>query len=362
MIEPKWKRDQQQREGNVTPKYLSSAILVVASCLSTAGMLSAQELGPFAFHNGLQITRAYTSDYGPDAEEFNKIVSVNSRGIVVDYTDTRGTIARRKIRQADRIGARNYLIGFATGLPNIIPGTTSLGVSAVVLEDLRVGGRADLALVYDTSLTPMPGALEVVESDIKVPVLVESTVVQAPVVRAVGKFRLGKRSATGDFLFLNNKDRPILIQYKIRFDFENRPRTVRTVRITAGRSQQQAMEQTLRTYRRLELYGIHFDFDKATIRPEARSLVADIAKTLELNPTWTLEIQGHTDSIGDPDYNLGLSDRRAQAIRAALIRRHHVAPERLQAVGFGQSKPKADNGTLQGRALNRRVELVRTDR
>ena len=330
--------------------------------LSPTAPTSAQEIGPFAFHNGLQIKRAFTSKYGPDAEEFNTIISVNKRGIVIDYTDTRGTIARRKVRAEDRAQARNYLIGFATGLPNVVPGTTSLGISSAVLNDLRANGSAPLALIYDTTLTPMPGTLTLVERNFKVPVLIEDTIYQAPVVRASGTFKKGRRSAVGEFLFADHKDRPILIRYNIQFNFEDRPRTVRTVRITAGQSQQQAMEQTLKTYRKLELYGIHFDFDRATIRKEAKSLIADIAKTLELNPTWTLDINGHTDSIGSPDYNLQLSQRRATAIETALVRRHGIDPDRLRPVGFGQSQPKASNDTLQGRALNRRVELVRTDR
>ncbi|MGI9412513.1 MAG: OmpA family protein [Hyphomicrobiales bacterium] len=325
-------------------------------------MASAQRTGPWAPHNGLQITRAFTSDYGPDAEEFNTIVSVNSRGVVIDYTDTRGTVARRKIRAEDRLNARGYLMGFADGLPNVIPGTTTLGISTTVLEQLRAEGQAPLALIYDTTLTPMPGRLTLVEQNIRVPVLVENQVVQVAALRANGTFKKGKRSATGKFVFLDDKNQPALIGYTIQFDFERRPRTVRTVRITSGRSQQAAMEQLLRTVRKLELYGIHFSFDSAALRPEARSLVADIATTLKNNPSWTLSIQGHTDSIGTPDYNQKLSERRAAAIMKAIIRRHKIDPQRLEAVGFGQSNPKASNDNLQGRALNRRVELVRTDR
>ena len=341
---------------------LFAGALVPALCVAAPAQLSAQQTGPWAPHNGLQVTRAYTSDYGPDAEEFNTIVSVNRRGVVIDYTDTRGTVARRKVRVDDRLGARNYLIGFATGLPNVIPGTTTLGISAAVLEQLRAEGRAPLALVYDTSLTPMPGQLTMVDRNVQVPVLVENQVVQVYAMRVTGTFKKGKRSATGKFVFLDDKAQPMLIGYTIQFDFEKRPRTVRTIRVTSGRSQQAAMEQTLRTIRKLDIYGIHFSFDSAAVRPEARSLIRDIATTLKNNPNWTIAIQGHTDSIGKADYNLDLSGRRAAAIKKALVRRHKIDPNRLETVGFGQSKPKASNDDLQGRALNRRVELVRTDR
>ena len=76
---------------------------------------------------------------------------------------------------------------------------------------------------------------------------------------------------------------------------------------------------------------------------------------------WTLEITGHTDSIGEPGYNVQLSKRRAESVKADLIRRG-VAANRLSTDGVGAAEPKATNKTLQGRAINRRVELTRTDR
>ena len=113
---------------------------------------------------------------------------------------------------------------------------------------------------------------------------------------------------------------------------------------------------------KLDLYGIHFDFDKATLHRQTAELVKDIGEMLRDNPTWTLSIEGHTDSIGDAGYNQGLSERRAAAVITALVNRHGVDPARLQSVGRGETSPKATNDTLQGRAINRRVELVRTDR
>ena len=90
-------------------------------------------------------------------------------------------------------------------------------------------------------------------------------------------------------------------------------------------------------------------------------MIKDIALTLTHNPTWTLQINGHTDLIGDQAYNQKLSAARAKAVAAALIKRG-IAGQRLQTAGLGPTQPKGDNSTLQGRALNRRVELVRTDR
>jgi len=122
------------------------------------------------------------------------------------------------------------------------------------------------------------------------------------------------------------------------------------------------MEQTLKTIRKIDIYGIHFDFDKATIRLEAASTIADIAETLRVNPGWRLMINGHTDSTGKESYNLKLSQRRAASVKASLVSNHGISPDRLETQGFGSSQRKGRNDTLQGRKLNRRVELVRTDR
>jgi outer membrane protein OmpA-like peptidoglycan-associated protein len=118
------------------------------------------------------------------------------------------------------------------------------------------------------------------------------------------------------------------------------------------------MEQTLKTIKRVDLYGIRFDFDRSTIRPEAASTIAEIAETLRLNPGWRLMIRGHTDTIGGQAYNLKLSENRA----AALVSTQDIAAVRLETEGLGSSQPKGRNDTLQGRKLNRRVELVRNDR
>ena len=105
---------------------------------------------------------------------------------------------------------------------------------------------------------------------------------------------------------------------------------------------------------------INFDVDKATLRPDAQPVVAEIDKLLAADPALKLSIEGHTDNTGTPAHNQQLSAARARSVLGALVGMG-VDPARLSSKGFGQDRPVADNGSEAGRAQNRRVELVKVD-
>lgn len=105
-------------------------------------------------------------------------------------------------------------------------------------------------------------------------------------------------------------------------------------------------------------YGIHFDVDKADIKTESEPQLAEMAKALKTDPKLKVFIIGHTDNQGKLDYNAGLSQRRAEAVVKALVARHGVDAKRMTARGLGPLSPVATNRTDEGKAKNRRVEMV----
>jgi outer membrane protein OmpA-like peptidoglycan-associated protein len=120
-----------------------------------------------------------------------------------------------------------------------------------------------------------------------------------------------------------------------------------------------ALERALATQRKADVYSIYFSFNSDRIRKESEPTLAEIAGIMRRHPDWKLEVNGHTDAVGGDAYNLELSRRRAAAVKAALTARYAIAPQRLTTSGFGRAQPKDTNSTLEGRAHNRRVELVR---
>ncbi len=102
---------------------------------------------------------------------------------------------------------------------------------------------------------------------------------------------------------------------------------------------------------------VHFEFNSDEITEESYPVLDEIGKVLSKHSEWKLEIAGHTDSIGTEEYNQDLSQRRARSVKNYLTSNFDIEKSKLIPVGYGELKPIADNGTKDGRALNRRVEF-----
>jgi len=120
-----------------------------------------------------------------------------------------------------------------------------------------------------------------------------------------------------------------------------------------------AMSKAIAEKGRLILYGINFDFNQATIKPESEPVLKEVATVLQNQPDLRLRIEGHTDNVGKAGYNLDLSKKRAESVKSYLTTKFQIDASRLSTEGYGDTRPVAKNDTDQGRAQNRRVELVK---
>lgn len=120
----------------------------------------------------------------------------------------------------------------------------------------------------------------------------------------------------------------------------------------------EAMSKEIDQNGKVALYGIYFDFDKATIKPESKPTLDEIATLLKNKPRLSLYVVGHTDMKGSFAYNMKLAGDRAQSVVAALTKNYGIPSRRLQAHGVGPLAPVATNKKDEGRSKNRRVELV----
>ncbi len=119
------------------------------------------------------------------------------------------------------------------------------------------------------------------------------------------------------------------------------------------------MASSLQDTGRVALYGIYFDFNKSDVKPASNATLEQIAKLLSSDTSLKLLVTGHTDNVGTFELNRTLSERRAQSVVRELTSRYNISSERLFPFGVSFAAPAAPNDTEEGRAKNRRVELVR---
>jgi len=214
-------------------------------------------------------------------------------------------------------------------------------------RSIQTGGGPEMAVVRMKTAEGSPTTF---------PVLVNGTLSRLPVIHASGtlEWDVDGPLTNVEFDFLDDAENPLTLHRREAEIVGD----VTEIWLPSARSDTH-VERQLVDAGRAQAYGIFFDFGAATIRPGFEEVIQSIADTLTRHPSWSLEIQGHTDNIGNAPANRTLSERRAAAVRTALIERYKVDGARLTAVGFGDSQPTDNNDTLIGRARNRRVELVR---
>lgn len=140
----------------------------------------------------------------------------------------------------------------------------------------------------------------------------------------------------------------------IQVDYvDTRPMEEKMVMVSAAE-----MQKSISNSGKVAIYGILFDFNKADIKPESAPTLQEMATLLKNEPALKVLVVGHTDNVGTFEFNEDLSKRRARAVVAELAARHGIAADRMTPLGASFMAPVTTNSTEEGRALNRRVELV----
>ncbi|KQW44827.1 MULTISPECIES: OmpA family protein [unclassified Roseateles] len=277
---------------------------------------------------------------------------------------------------ADLASATVYRSRFESDTEEHYPGSTALGMSAAVLRALRTSGSTPFTVVEAPEWLRQPAsagagalalarALTAVElllrGELKAavpptgtqPVLVNGRVVDLSVRWAEGLLtaRDGTRVAVR-LAVLDDDANPLALAWRIA------AAQLTVVRLDWPRPDAgTALAGELKRTGRAALPGLYFDFGQATLQPGSDATISACVQALKSLPgRWRVE--GHTDAIGREPANRALSLARSQAVRQALVTRDPALAARLESSGLGAVRPVGDNATADGRARNRRVELV----
>jgi outer membrane protein OmpA-like peptidoglycan-associated protein len=332
---------------------------------ATAEEIAAQMAALVPLKPGLTLsTTWHRATEGDDVECLTQIGEVDGSAVAATAncsmsTGTEG--GSRRTCRADMRAAHAYYTG-AGDNPDVLRGTTMFSLSAAAFNELKSKGstRHRFVSVSDGAIIgDLDGVLRR-EATATSSTIVNDRVVELPVVRAAGTLRgtaMGKPVATRVTAAIIDDGRfPLVLEYAMP-DIGAAGFSIRYSKLsypTEGK-----LEQQLASEQRIDVYGIYFDVSSDRLRQESDPVLKEIGDALRRNPEWRLTIDGHTDSVGSAQANMDLSRRRSEAVRAALVERYGVAAGRLSTRGHGAAVPKDTNDTPEGRARNRRVELVR---
>jgi outer membrane protein OmpA-like peptidoglycan-associated protein len=316
---------------------------------------------------GLTLSHTWTGGAGDyDHECLVQVVGVTDQYVDVTQScpygaDHRTVAQSRRVCRADMRDAYFYSTETGEKLPRQISPSTMFSLSAKSFRELKTGGRTRHR--YIEFADAWRGAAQPLVTDIDETlgsgrfdretyrVLINSRDVDVAVLTAIGN--VSKPSGLTELKVLDDEQLPLVLEYQI----PERNFHIRYTKISYPGDGE--LERRLTRDSRVDVYGLYFDFASDRLRPESTPLLADIAAVMTKNAQWKLTINGHTDSVGTDASNLILSQHRAQAVMNALVQQYRIAPERLTTGGFGASQPQAKNDTPEGRARNRRVELIR---
>ncbi len=251
-------------------------------------------------------------------------------------------------------------------LPETIVGATEFSLSRRGFAELKASGQTSHHYVQIGSGDRLNWEAKTTlrrDESTTAEIAVNGAPVKLPVIRAsgetdiahFGKVERGRVTA----LVVDDERFPMLVDYVHTVGSDPTPRfRLYFPKVTYPGS---GAEGELARRGKVIVHGIYFDFNSDSIRRESDPILKELGEALARHPEWTLSINGHTDNVGGDAYNLRLSQRRAAAVVRALVERHGIGEGRLRSAGYGASSPIEPNDTPEGRARNRRVELVRVE-
>ena len=347
---------------------------VVATASSAQAQKSPLTLPPIA---GVSLVQTLST---PDTEResVHTVADVSARGLrwtweAVEVRANNDTV-RGQFRYAELyadIEEAFRLRGYHE--PEEHPGYTMHAISRAVYRRLRAAG-SDSFQVMDVA-TPRSGTLAsfgfgqratpirwrgtlsvVTPSPIPFPVLLNGRRVELPALHVRGKFAMRMKTWSPEFWVLADSAYPLLLKWVGAY--EEPTNVLQTTRVDMPGAMPD-IERVLSASCRAELPGIYFAFNSAVLDAASDRSLTGVADVLARHPDWSVTLEGHTDSIGTAAANHALSEQRVAAVRSWLVARHKVDATRLKTVGFGSARPRETNASIEGRARNRRVELVR---
>ncbi len=367
---------------------------VLSLALANARAEGQQSALPLPLTTGATIVQTLSFE-GGDRESVHAIRLASDDGLHFEWSlievHAAGDTSRQSFRYfeaANDVAAAHRLKTFhSPDEPERHPGYTMHAISRAVYQRLRMGAAdsfqimsaersagAGLTAFVFRSNRQVPvrwrGTLTAAgPGTVPFPLLVNGQRVEVPALRVRGSLAARQGRWEPEFLVLADSTYPLILKWTGAF--QEPGNVLQTVRIDVpaigsssaeGKAEGEmdgVLEGTLASACRVELPGIYFDFNSADLNPASDRAMASLAAILGRHPDWNATLEGHTDSIGSPASNLALSQRRVEAVRRRLIEEHKVSPSRLKTVGIGSARPREPNATIEGRARNRRVELVR---
>jgi outer membrane protein OmpA-like peptidoglycan-associated protein len=370
-VPPDGDRPPQAAPGDPLPRlpHLPEGIEVVDECPDAGAdvqrEMEEQATARIPLKVGLTLARIWNrgSD-DPDRECLTQVIGIDARGVDVSVTCPVGSDRRieRTERRVCRVDLRSGVFtqtASGASIPRVLLGATMWSVSQDLFRKLS-GDRSPVFDYIQVQLRKEDGApfvqrrrpvrlVRTSTTPVPYPVVVNDRQVSLPSLTA----QPGNPAAMQVQLHvLDDESLPVILSFYYEDGF-----AIRVMRVSFP--DEDSIEKQLASDRRIDVYGIYFDFASDELRPESEPVLQEIAAVLAARRDWQLTIGGHTDNVGGDASNLDLSRRRAEAVRRALVERHGVDADRLSTQGLGASQPKDSNDTVEGRARNRRVELIR---